>query len=251
MASLLGRRLASATRPSAAGPVCTLRANLSSRACPLASAGSNSLVAVSASHVGRQQGERQARETRTHASAAAAALVPASDVDVGVSEASTCIIQYAIDLARTSECYEVHSWMLLLGILKYEKCSAAQILRELGLQDLYGAWHEVLWALNVCDGLKPRAFQTEVSFADRAFKVITASSDFAVWHGSDKMYSEDLLMALAAGGVLDGLFPDLNLSFERVRKAVEKHTGRKYSLPDDVVVEKTPLALRSDDEVFL
>lgn len=216
----------------------------------MAFAGSSSLAAVSASHVGRQQGE-QARDARTHASAAAAALVSASDVDVGVSEASTCIIQYAIDLARTSECYEVHSWMLLLGILKYEKCSAAQILRELGLEDLYGAWHEVLWALNVCDGLKPRGFQTEVSFADRAFKVITASSDFAVWHGSDKMYSEDLLMALAAGGVLDGLFPDLNLSFERVRKAVEKHTGRKYSLPDDKVEEKTPLALRSDDEVFL
>lgn len=34
------------------------------------------------------------------------------------------------------------------------------------------------------------------------------------------MQSEDLLLALAAGGVLDGLFPDLDLSFPKVRAAL-------------------------------
>ena len=133
-----------------------------------------------------------------------------------------------------------------MGILKYETCTAAKILKSLGLEDLYGAWNEVLWALNVCDGLQPRSFVTDIKFADRAFKVITAASDFAVWHGKDKMYSEDVLMALAAGGVLEDLFPDLNLSFERVRKAVEKESGRRYQLPDETE-EAGPL--KSEDDV--
>lgn len=29
-----------------------------------------------------------------------------------------------------------------------------QVLKELGLDDLYGAWHEVLWATRVSDGLE-------------------------------------------------------------------------------------------------
>ncbi|PNH10722.1 hypothetical protein TSOC_002496 [Tetrabaena socialis] len=178
-----------------------------------------------------------------------AAAMPAVDEDVGVSNAAEAVVQYAINLARASETYEVHSWMLVLGILKYESCTAAHVLKGLGLEDLYGAWHEVLWALHVCDGLKARSFTTEIKFADRAFKVITGATDFAEWHGKDTMYSEDLLVALAAGGVLDGLFPDLNLSFERVRKAVEKQTGRRYSLPDEGD-EETAVALVSED-VFL
>lgn len=172
-------------------------------------------------------------------------MVAIADDDVGVSEAADAIIRYAINFARASETYEVHSWMVLLGILKYENSAAAQILKKLGLDDLYGAWHEVLWALNVCDGLQARSFCTEISFADRAFKVVTAASDFASWHGKDKMYSEDILMALAAGGVLEGLFPNLNLSFDRVRKAVEKQLERRYQLPDEE--EHGPL--KSEDDV--
>ncbi|KAG2495308.1 hypothetical protein HYH03_006580 [Edaphochlamys debaryana] len=169
--------------------------------------------------------------------------------DQGVSAAVDAVIRYAINLAKASETYEVHSWMVLLGILKYESCAAAQILKKLGLEDLYGAWNEVLWALHVCDGLQPRAFCTEVKFADRAFKVITGASDFAEWHGKDKMYTEDLLMALAAGGVLEGLFPDLNLSFDRVRKVVEKHTGRTYALPDEEPSGEERGPLKSEDDV--
>ncbi|EFJ45509.1 hypothetical protein VOLCADRAFT_105964 [Volvox carteri f. nagariensis] len=182
-------------------------------------------------------------------SQAVATEVVADADDVGVSEAADAIIRYAINFARASETYEVHSWMVLLGILKYESSTAAQILKKLGLDDLYGAWHEVLWALHVCDGLQPRSFCTEISFADRAFKVVTAASDFATWHGKDKMYSEDVLMALAAGGVLEGLFPDLNLSFERVRKAVEKQLGRRYQLPDEKPDAEERGPLKSEDDV--
>ncbi|GIL77078.1 hypothetical protein Vretimale_3143 [Volvox reticuliferus] len=180
---------------------------------------------------------------------AVAAEVVADVDDAGVSDAADAIIRYAINFARASETYKVHSWMVLMGILKYENSTAAQILKKLGLEDLYGAWHEVLWALHVCDGLQARSFCTEISFADRAFKVVTAASDFATWHGKDKMYSEDILMALAAGGVLEGLFPDLNLSFERVRKAVEKQLGRKYQLPDEKSEAGERGPLKSEDDV--
>jgi hypothetical protein len=63
--------------------------------------------------------------------------------DFEVSTYAAAIIKYAIELARASETYQVHSWMILLGILKYEKCTAAQVLQKLGVEDLYGAWHEV------------------------------------------------------------------------------------------------------------
>jgi ATP-dependent Clp protease ATP-binding subunit ClpA len=180
----------------------------------------------------------------------AAESLTMAEPDVGVGEAASAVVQYAMQLARASETYEVHSWMLLLGILKYESTTAAQILQSLGLDDLYGAWNEVLWALHACDGLKPRAFATDISFAYRAFRVLTLASDLAVAHGKDKIYSEDLLLALAAGGVLQGLFPDLDLSFARVRKAIEKHAGRRYVLPTDKDGDgsKVP-ALKSDDDV--
>lgn len=73
---------------------------------------------------------------------AATATSPLGD-DVQVSKAASAIIQYSINFARTAETYEVHSWMLLLGLLKQENCRAALILKDLGLNDLYGAWNEV------------------------------------------------------------------------------------------------------------
>ena len=67
--------------------------------------------------------------------------------DVQISKAATAIISYSINFARVSETFEVHSWMLLLGLLKQEDCRAAKILKDLGLDDLYGAWNEVRMAL--------------------------------------------------------------------------------------------------------
>lgn len=63
--------------------------------------------------------------------------------ELQVSKATQSIIDWTLQFAKASETYQVHSWMLLLGILKLEKCTAAQTLKTLGLSDLYGAWHEV------------------------------------------------------------------------------------------------------------
>ena len=78
-------------------------------------------------------------------SAPTAAADPAASPlgDLEVSKAASSIIQYAINFARVSETYETHSWMLLLGLLKHEDCRAAKILKDMGLDDLYGAWNEV------------------------------------------------------------------------------------------------------------
>eukprot|EP00775_Hariotina_reticulata_P007637 gene7637-7839_t len=116
-------------------------------------------------------------------------------------------------------------------MLKKEDCIACQILQELGLDDLYGAWHEVLWALNVSDGLQPRAFTPYVNWGERASLIVQGSVRFGMWAGRDKVASEDLLMAFAASDVLSSLFPDVDLSLDRVKRAVEKRTGAKYNLP--------------------
>ncbi|PNW84426.1 hypothetical protein CHLRE_03g144667v5 [Chlamydomonas reinhardtii] len=241
MQALQASRLTGQARPCSSSVVPRCSSLHVSR--PISSGVSSSQELSSRSSAPATKSWRSSGRVITRATATAA---PSELDDVGVSAAAESIIQYAINFARASETYEVHSWMVLMGILKYETCTAAKILKSLGLEDLYGAWNEVLWALNVCDGLQPRSFVTDIKFADRAFKVITAASDFAVWHGKDKMYSEDVLMALAAGGVLEDLFPDLNLSFERVRKAVEKESGRRYQLPDETE-EAGPL--KSEDDV--
>ncbi|GLC37444.1 ATP-dependent Clp protease ATP-binding subunit clpt4, chloroplastic [Pleodorina starrii] len=246
----LAPRLAGA-RPSARGvaSVCRCPTVATTRTCSPSAPSGQDLCHAERTVLGARRSQDR-RCDRMANRAAAAAVVADVDDDVGVSDAADAIIRYAINFARASETYEVHSWMVLMGILKFESSTAAQILKKLGLEDLYGAWHEVLWALHVCDGLQPRGFSTEISFADRAFKVVTAASDFAAWHGKDKMYSEDILMALAAGGVLEGLFPDLNLSFERVRKAVEKQAGRRYLLPDEKPEEAGERGpLKSEDDV--
>lgn len=165
--------------------------------------------------------------------------------DLQVSKAAGSIIRYALEFARASETYEVNSWMLLLGILKQENSTAAKTLKAMGLDDLYGAWHEVLWALNVCDALEARPPVPEISFADRAYRVLVGAGRFAQWGGRTKVQSEDLLMALAAGAVLEGLFPDLNPTFDRVRKAVQKEAGGVYILPDDG--EEKPISQVSID----
>lgn len=155
------------------------------------------------------------------------------DKDNSFSVYTQATIAYAISLARASETYAVHPWFLMLGLLRQEDSTACKVLRKLGLDDLQGAWHEVLWALRVCDGLERRAFMPEISFSDRAFKVLKAAVRYARWGGRTKVQSEDLLLALAAASVLDGLFPDLNLSFSHVRDAVEKEAGGRYHLPGD------------------
>lgn len=197
-----------------------------------------------------QQQQRQQRHSRPqqrqhqqqHPSwvardAAAPAMASQSiDEDLGPSSLGpdmAQIVAYAMQLAWTGENYEVHTWMLLLGILKDERCAAAKVLQSLGLDDLYAAWHEVLWALNVADGLTPRAFTSRLSWAPGAYKVVNGAVRFAGWAGRDKVASHDLLMALAAAGTLEHLFPDLGMNFEAVRRAVQKETGDRYKLPDD------------------
>mmetsp|Transcript_5422 Transcript_5422/g.11984 ORF Transcript_5422/g.11984 Transcript_5422/m.11984 type:complete len:259 (+) Transcript_5422:36-812(+) len=169
--------------------------------------------------------------------------------DLDVSKAATSIIQYAINLARVSETYEVHSWMLLLGLLKHETSTGAKILQDLGLTDLYGAWHEVLWALHSCDGLESRAYTPEICFATRAFRIMRGASNFAQWAGRSKVQSEDILMALAAANVLNGLFPDLSLTFAHVRKAAAKR-GCRYNLPDDTKEDGKIGGSVDDDNIF-
>lgn len=106
-----------------------------------------------------------------------------------------------------------------------------QVLQDLGLEDLYGAWNEVLWALNVSDGLQPRAFTPRVVWGERASLIVQGAVRFGMWAGRDKVATEDLLMAFAASDVLSALFPDVDLSFDRVKHAIEKRTGVKYELP--------------------
>ena len=171
--------------------------------------------------------------------------------NITTSKHAAAVLDWALNFASVSETYQVHSWMILLGILRHENCTAAKVLKDLGLEDLYGAWHEVLWALRVSDGMEPKPFTPEIDLADRAYWVLVGSTNFAAFNGREKVQSEDLLMALAAGGVLVGLFPDLPLSFSNVRKAVEKHAGGKYLLPDDDEEVVEAEALSSSDDVGL
>jgi ATP-dependent Clp protease ATP-binding subunit ClpA len=154
---------------------------------------------------------------------------------------------YAIQFAFTAETYEVHSWMLLLALLRDEKGVSAQALSDLGLTDTYGAWHEVLWALNAAEGLAPRAFTSQMRWARRARRVADGSLRFAAMAGRSKVKAHDLLMALAASeAVLPALFPDLDMSFDSVRRAVEKRSGDKYVLPEEGVED----VLASKDDIF-
>lgn len=141
------------------------------------------------------------------------------------------IITYALKLAWTAETYNVHSWMVLLGLLKKESYTACQVLKELGLDDLYGAWNEVLWALNAADGMEPRAFTPRIQWGERAALIVQGAVRFGMWAGREKVATEDLLMAFAASDVLSSLFPDVDLSLDRVKHAIEKRTGVKYDLP--------------------
>ncbi len=162
-----------------------------------------------------------------------------------ISRAAGDILKYAINFSRVSETYEVHTWMLLLGLLRQEKCKAVAILADVGVDDVYGAWHEVLWALDVSNGLEPRAATPDIGFSDLAFRVMVGAGNFSAWARRPKVQSEDILMALAAAGVLDSLFPDLKLTFERVRKAAAKQ-GVRYQLPDDT--EETVKMIEAPEE---
>ncbi|MEW5302230.1 MAG: hypothetical protein WDW36_005032 [Sanguina aurantia] len=175
---------------------------------------------------------------------------PEQEAELRYSAAVSNIVAYACNIAKASETYEVHSWMLLLGLLKEETCVAAVVLQDLGLDDLYGAWHEVLWALHVSDGLKPRAFTADIVFDDKSALILRATTNFATWHGKDKVQSEDLLMALANGNILTGLFPDLPVDFAHVRVAIEARQGRRYVLPLDEpeTAESSPIASTEESD---
>lgn len=178
---------------------------------------------------------RSKRRVLCRAAATPALASESIDEVFGPSSMSTevaDVISYAVKLCMAGETYKVHSWMVLLGLLKQEECTACQVLQALGLEDLYGAWHEVLWALNVADGLNPRAYTPRLEWGARAYRVINGSIRFAGWAGRDRVASEDLLMACAADGMLGDLFPDLDLSLPRVKSTVEMATGCKYQLPD-------------------
>jgi hypothetical protein len=194
----------------------------------------------------QQRQQRRPSWLAADAPSAAGALASASlDEDAGPSSLgpdAAAAIAYSLQLAHTAEVYEVHAWMLLLGILKDESSTAARALAAAGLDDLYGAWHEVLWALNVSNGLRPRAYTPKLAWAPGAYAIVNGAVRFAGWAGRDKVASHDLLMALAAAGVLENLFPDLALSFDAVRRAVQKTAGEAYKLPDDDPSQPTVMA---------
>ena len=81
------------------------------------------------------RGHRSALTARTSAAAAAAVVQNTDGVlavqgnDSGLSTAASSILTFALNLAQTSKTYEVHSWMILLGILKQERCAAAAVLK--------------------------------------------------------------------------------------------------------------------------
>ena len=202
-----------------------------------------------------QQRRRQLRRRRQQptwvardAAAPAPAISSASlDEDLGPSSLgadAAQIIAYALELAATAETYEVHAWMLLLGILKGEATPAAKALVALGVADAYAAWHEVLWALNVSNGLEPRAFTHKLAWAPGAYKVVNGAVRFAGWAGRDKVGSQDLLLALAAAGCLENLFPDLQMDFDNVRRAIGKASGDAYRLPNE---DPKDAAIRNQD----
>lgn len=143
--------------------------------------------------------------------------------------------------AYTAETYEVHTWVILLALLKNEASTACLVLKDLGIDDLYGAWHEVLWALNVSDGLLPRAFTPALIFGPMAHRVLQGSVRFARWRSATEVGSQDVLLALAAAEVLEALFPDIDLSFDKVKTAIEKRTGDVYDLPgyDEMQADKS------------
>jgi hypothetical protein len=197
----------------------------------------NAAVRVSVTRAGVPQQQAQCRQQRRAArlvtAAAAGAAGPSAadlaDAVEGVEPSSlssdvTNILLYAMNLAWTAETYEVHSWMVLLGILRYENSTAAQLLGQLGLNDLY--------ALNVSDGLRARAFTPKLRFAYLARKVVDGSVTFAQYAGRDVVKSEDMLLALSAAGVLEHLFPDVDMCFDTVKSCIEKNTDIKYDLPD-------------------
>jgi len=53
---------------------------------------------------------------------------------------------------------------------------------------------QVLWALRVCDGLERKPFMPELSFTDRAYKVLKAAVRYARWGGRTKVGPNKLLM---------------------------------------------------------
>jgi hypothetical protein len=142
-------------------------------------------------------------------------------------------VAYAAQLAWTAETYEVHPWMLLLALMRDETCAGAAALQRLGLNDLYGAWHEVLWALNVSNGLEPRAFAYKLDWSPGAYRVLTGAARFAGWAGRDAVGTQDILMATAAAGTIGNLFPDVGADFDAVRRAVGEATGDRYRLPGE------------------
>lgn len=102
-----------------------------------------------------------------------------------------------------------------------------------GIDDPYAAWHEVLWALNVSDGLAPRAFRARIDWSPGAHAALSAAVKFAGAAGRDKVTSIDIVLSLAAAGVLGHLFPDLDMSLPAVRRAAAQVAGEKYVLPGD------------------
>jgi ATP-dependent Clp protease ATP-binding subunit ClpA len=217
----------------------------SSRAAPC---GNHAVVRTSVHSHARVQHLRIPVEKRDRSVMMMSASMP-SDADTGLPEfgpESKSIMKYAIKFASVSETYTVHPWTLLLGLLRQEDSTACKVLKELGLTDIYGAWHEVLWALNVCDALKPRGYTYEITFVDLTFRTVDGAGKFAIWRESETADSEDMLMALTAAGVLDSLFPDLNLNFQRVRKTIESMTSCSYTLPID-----DELSNMSPDDMFL
>ncbi|GBF89735.1 hypothetical protein Rsub_02905 [Raphidocelis subcapitata] len=201
-------------------------------------------------HAQQQQQQRQRRRhpSWVAADAPAPALATTSiEEDAGPSSLGPDAAQavaYAMQLAWTAETYEVHPWMLLLALLKDESGPAARALGRAGLEDPYAAWHEVLWALNVSDGLLPRAFTARLDWAPGAYKIMDGAIRFAGWAGRDRVGAQDILLALAAAGTLESLFPDLSLDFQSVRRAVQKETGDAYTLPKEDPAEA---AMQSQD----
>ncbi|KIZ07244.1 hypothetical protein MNEG_0698 [Monoraphidium neglectum] len=230
-------RFVAAAAAAARGPACGATTSSSCSPATAATAPPSSQqqqFQISSLH--QQQQHRRRRQPSWIARDAAALASASIDEDLGPSSIgpdAAQIIAYAMQIAWTGETYEVHAWMLLLGLLKDEGCAGAKALQRLGITDLYGAWHEVLWALNVSNGLEPRAASAQLSWAPGAYKVLNGAARFAGWAGRDKVASQDILLALGAAGSLEHLFPDIAADFDTVRRAVGEETGDRYRLPGE------------------
>lgn len=107
-----------------------------------------------------------------------------------------------------------------MGLLQMKEGLAASIMREAGLTDFEEAFLEIIYCLKLSDALEPKAFRNDVLFTNKASYVL----DHAVWIakclGHPQVDAEHILASLSFYEVFKDLYPDLDLSEDRVWKAL-------------------------------